>query len=194
MSSVIVIDRVVKICYIFVNSLIFMFDLIIFIVMDSIISLVIGFFAFLIAVDLIGVDNVWRVLITLIVSLGCGGIVYCILRNFEKADEMRYQHGETITSLVKRSDRQGNCVYILTEDERTLTSYEDEYKLVTPGDTVVYQLSTTGKTRIISVKFSDEVYVPRHEEKQEKENDQGLQFMANPSYTVSGSGSPVLYF
>lgn len=171
-----------------------MFDLIIFIVMDSIISLVIGFFAFLIAVDLIGVDNVWRVLITLIVSLGCGGIVYCILRNFEKADEMRYQHGETITSLVKRSDRQGNCVYILTEDERTLTSYEDEYKLVTPGDTVVYQLSTTGKTRIISVKFSDEVYVPRHEEKQEKENDQGLQFMANPSYTVSGSGSPVLYF
>ncbi|MBR6409294.1 MAG: hypothetical protein IKS23_03540 [Alphaproteobacteria bacterium] len=74
-----------------------------------------------------------------------------------KANELSREEGETITSRVKCSDWQKGWGFILTEDERMLVTGNGDYKLVTPGDTVVYQLSTT-------VKFSDEVSVSRPEE------------------------------
>ena len=103
----------------------------------------------------------WRsVVISVIFALMCAALVFFAHYNYVKANELSWEEGETITSRVKCSDWQKGWGYILTEDERMLVTGNGDYKLVTPRDTVMYQLSTT-------VKFSDEVSVSRPKEESE---------------------------
>ncbi|MBR2299642.1 MAG: hypothetical protein IJ870_03610 [Alphaproteobacteria bacterium] len=91
------------------------------------------------------------------------GISFALFGSYLRDDcqtkrKASWENGVTIEALVKRAELQKGTIlsqpriFILTEDERLLTTGDANYALVAQGDTIVYRLSTRGDTKILSVK------------------------------------------
>ena len=154
------------------------------------VGIIYGIFVFLI-VTIVGTMCFDSLLPGAIAGAIFGLVAFFACLCVDKVCERHWKQGETVTTLVQRVDWQGRTVYILTEDSTTFSEINSDYKLLTPGDTLVYQRSTKGETRILSVKYSEEEYVPKHITEEEIEEDEhGVVYMPNPTYHVYGYGSP----
>lgn len=137
---------------------------------------------------------VCEVVLSGIVGIVTGLIVFFVALDNNKEYEKSWEQGETVTVLVKRVDFRQGKVYILTEDSEVFTRYATEYKLLIPGDTLVYLQSTQGKTRILSVRYSGEEYLSQNVEEEVKKNQSDVVYMPNPSYYIYGEGAPVICY
>ena len=157
--------------------------------MDIFLSLIVAGFAF----ALLGFmfDNTVP---ALLIALIAGVAVFFSVRNYDKKTEESFKQGQTITTLVKRVDWKNSEVYILTEDSSVFTENDSKYKILTPGDTLIYQRSTEGEKRIIDIKYSDNKHISKNDEKEEEEEQEGLTYMMNPGYLYDESQPLFIYF
>ena len=114
--------------------------------------------------------------------LGCLGdivafvfLVVCFVP--DKKDDQSFEQGETVTTLVKRVDLDRKGVYILTEDSETFVEYDPEYRLIAPGDTLIYRRNKKDQVHVLSVKYNGGSYKRITAEEEIKEDQHGVVYM-----------------
>ena len=134
----------------------------------------ISIFAFLIPAGLFWVYTqkvLESLLIGVIIAVGTFFTIHNFTEKKYQDRERGFANGETITTLIQRVDSGRGDVYILTEDNQTFSAVCDvKYKMLLPGDTLIYRLSTTGETRILDVKYKSNEYIQDHLRKLEAYN------------------------
>jgi len=94
-------------------------------------------------------------LLGIIIGVGTFFTLHYSTKKCNQNRQREFENGETITTLIKRVEHGRTLVYLLTEDNQTFSEVCCvNYKMLLPGDTLIYQRSTKGKTRIVDVRYT----------------------------------------
>lgn len=108
-------------------------------------------------------------ILSIMIGVGTFFTVHYFAQKNNQKREREFQSGETITTLIQRVEHSRNYVFILTEDKQTFSEFCDvKYKMLLPGDTLIYQRSTKGETRIVDVRYTTDEPIQGYLKKMEE--------------------------